>query len=226
MRIFCISFLPLAFVFGSCGDTNSSVNKDSLQSADSLNDSVNKKTIVIPEQKSISEDGLACFYFLNNNSITKVDTSRVTGWISPFIDSLNGNTVYGNDNLLNKDVGPMGARLNPRADMLVLAYFREEIDTASLVFKVNGYNVLKSALGFAKTKTGLNVCWFVLPRIRYNVMLHLPSENEIKEICQLKNCDEKTWMKNSCTAFKLSVSVNEKGKQINLEDYLLAFYAQ
>jgi hypothetical protein len=224
MRIFYISILALASFFSSCGDVNSSEKKDSLRSSNSSADSTNEKVNTVPESKPILKDGLACFYFLNNNSITKVDTSRVTGWISPFIDSLNGNTVYGNDNLLNKDVGPMGARLSPRADMLVMAYFKEEIDTASLIFKVNGYNVLKNALGFAKTKTGLTICWFVLPRIRYNVMLHLPSENEIKEICQLKNCDEGTWMKNSCTAFKLSVSVNEKGKQVNLEDYLLAFY--
>jgi hypothetical protein len=77
-----------------------------------------------------------------------------------------------------------------------------------------------------KISNDITVCWFLIPQNRYTVMLHLPSQKEIKEICTLKNLDEKKWAKNSGTVLKVSAEAKESEQHIKLENYLLVTFVQ
>ncbi|HET6991144.1 MAG TPA: hypothetical protein VFJ43_07465, partial [Bacteroidia bacterium] len=225
---FKIIFSISIFLFCSCSENNPSIKQDSIPAQQNVvvDSAIKKETPVIAPEK-ISENTLACFYVLNDKNAHSPDSVRVAKWLYPFLDSLNENTIEGSDNLFNKDAGPMGARLNPMADILATAIFTNEIDTASVDFKLNDFDILKSAVRINKIpRSGITVCWVQIPRNRYSAMLHPPSEKERQEICAEKNMDVKNWTKNSCTVFKLSVSSKENGKQINLDDYLLAAYVQ
>ncbi len=227
------SFLKIAFplsvfLFSGCGENKSGGKTDSAAVNKPVVDSpvAIQKPVVVPPRK-ISENGMAGFYVLNDRNAGTPDAQRLAAWLQPFLDSLGGKDIDGSDNLFNSGSGPMGAQLNPEADLLFTAFFKGKVDTASLTFKMNDFPVLKKMTGVNETtRDGITVCWFLVPRNRYNVMLHLPSEKEKKDICDQKKMDVNSWMKNSCTVMRISAEAKVDGKQVNLENYFIASFVQ
>jgi hypothetical protein len=219
--------LPVsAFLFFGCGEKVADKKSDSFPAETVSIDSSKVKTVLSAPRK-IEENGIACFFVMNDKNAGTPDPQKLAEWIEPFLDSLNGEDILGNENLFNNGGGPMGAQMNPNADLLFTAFFKGDVDTASLDFKMNDYPVLKKMMVVnKKSKDGITVCWFLVPKNRFTVMLHLPSEKEKAEICTIKNLQENTWIKNSGTVMKISADAKVDGKQTSLVNYLLVSFTQ
>jgi hypothetical protein len=218
-------FFISAVLFLGCSGNDQKIKSDSVVPQKIIADTV-PKIKIIPPQK-ITENGLAGFYVLNDKSAGTPDTAKLLPWLESFLDSINQNNIDGSENLFNNGGGPMGAQLNPGADLLFTAFFKGKMDTSSLQFKINDFPVMKQKTGISiKTEDEISICWFLIPKNRYTVMLHLPSEKEKNEICSLKNLEVRNWIKNSCTVLKVSAEAKVNGENVKLENYLLVTFGE
>lgn len=227
MRRLQILFPIVPFLFSACGENKSNEKVDSIISKTVFVDSSKIQKITELPPRKISEAELACFYVLNDKYAGTPKSEILSKWLETFLDSVNGKNIDSNDNLFNNGGGgPMGAQWNPNADLLFAAFFTGKLDTSSVIFKMNDFPVLKNKTGINKRKDGITVCWFLIPKNRFTVMLHLASEKEIKEICEIKKLDQNSWIKNSCTVMKISAEAKANGSQTILLNYLLASFGE